>query len=166
MSDDFAFAVNSLVVIVVVVVVSHAAAAMNFASISEKLSQMRRRREDVPMGQVHNTHVKIKGKFLIDLKPRLTDRTVFGDLLFGVLFGDRPVGVAAGKTRLKIHNSIPANASALMCGPQITATAIPKRQPNTLGEIDTSHRGRVGMGTKAPNGLDASAPSTAGRQSK
>ena len=45
MSDDFAFAVNSLVVIVVVVVVvSHAAAAMNFASISEKLSQMRRRR--------------------------------------------------------------------------------------------------------------------------
>ena len=71
MSDDFAFAVNSLVVIVVVVVVSHAAAAMNFASISEKLSQMRRRREeDVPMGQEHNTHVKIKGKFLIDLKPR------------------------------------------------------------------------------------------------
>ena len=104
MSDDFAFAVNSLVVIVVVVVVSHAAAAMNFASISEKLSQMRRRREDVPMGQVHNTHVKIKGKFLIDLKPRLTDRTVFGDLLFGVLFGDRPVGVAAGKTRLKRHS--------------------------------------------------------------
>ena len=42
MSDDFAFAVNSLVV--VVVVVSHAATAMNFASISEKLSQMRSRR--------------------------------------------------------------------------------------------------------------------------
>ena len=39
MSDDeFAFAVNSLVVILVVVVenVSHAAAAMNFASVSEK----------------------------------------------------------------------------------------------------------------------------------
>ena len=37
MSDEFAFAVNSLVVILVVVEnVSHAAAAMNFASSSEK----------------------------------------------------------------------------------------------------------------------------------
>ena len=27
-----------------------------------------------------------------------------------------------------------------MCGPQITATAIPKRQSNTWGEIDTSLR--------------------------
>ena len=41
MSDEFAFAVNSLVVILVVVGVvvanvSHATAAMNFASVSEK----------------------------------------------------------------------------------------------------------------------------------
>ena len=99
----------------------------------------------------------------------MTYRTVFGDLGYYLGFClevtlQSPVGVAAGKTRLKRHSDLVANASALMCGPQITATAIPKRQSNTWGEIDTSHRGRVGMGTKAPNGLDASAPSTAGRQ--
>ena len=64
MSDEFAFAVNSLVVILVAVEnVSHAAAAMNFASVSEKSipdEEDRMSRYNIasscPVGSCHSAH--------------------------------------------------------------------------------------------------------------